>query len=166
MVEVDVPLATTGDVPVIDEFAGSAIGDVKTTAPPIFTIGVAIERVLVSAVAEASVQLAIPSTEVAEQVPTVLLEPVAVKVGVWPGTGLLLESLSMMVIVEVAVPLATTGDVPVMEEFAGSAVGVVNTTLLPVFTIGVAIESVLVSAVSELKVQVEIPDVLEDEQVP
>lgn len=69
-------------------------------------------------------------------------------------------------IVEDEVPLATTGVVPVMVELAGSAVGVVKTTSPSDFETGETIDRVFVSAVNELRVQVEIPDVLVREHDP
>jgi hypothetical protein len=90
---------------------------------------------------------------------------VALKVGFTPDKGVLLESLRIMVMVDVELPLAVTGPDPVIEELAGSAVGVVKTTVLPVLTTGVVIESVFVSAVLEASVQVDIPEASETEQV-
>ncbi len=90
----------------------------------------------------------------------------AEKLGVCPLTGLLLESFNVIVIVDVADPSATTGEVPVIVELAGSAVGDVKTTVPPIFIIGVKIESVFVSAVSEARVQLEIPRADVVEQVP
>ncbi len=51
-----------------------------------------------------------------------------------------------MVTVDVAVPSATTGDVPVIVEFAATAEPAVKVTVPPVLTTGVAIASVLISA--------------------
>ena len=51
-----IPLATTGPEAVIVEFAATAPREVNTTFPPTFTKGVAIERVLVSAVVDLRVQ--------------------------------------------------------------------------------------------------------------
>lgn len=150
MVTVDVaePSATTGDVPVIVEFAATATPAVNVTEPPAFTTGVAIERVFTSAVVEESVQVEIPEESVAEHEPYVLPADVsvAVKVGVAPMTGLFEASFRVMVTVEVAEPSATTGDVPVMEELAATAEPAVNVTVPPAFTTGVAIESVFTSA--------------------
>ena len=69
-----------------------------------------------------------------------------------------------MVTVEVEDPLATTGLEPVMVEFRATATPAVKTTVPSAFETGVAIESVLVSAVEEARVQVEIPEALESEQ--
>ncbi len=97
-----------------------------------------------------------------------LVVPVSVaeKVGVVPITGLLLESFSVMVTVDVAVPSATTGVVPEIEELATEAPADVKTTTFPVFTTGVAIEIVLLSATVELKVQLDDPVASVAEQVP
>ena len=67
---------------------------------------------------------------------------VAENVGVWPGTGLLFTSLSVTVIVEVAVPSATTGDVPVIVEVAATGEPATKVTVPSAFTIGVAMESI------------------------
>lgn len=71
IVTVDVadPLAMTGPEPVMVEFAGSAVGAVKTTMPSDFVIGVAIERVFDSAVKELKLQVEIPRAEVDVQTP-------------------------------------------------------------------------------------------------
>ena len=71
-----------------------------------------------------------------------------------------------MVTVEVAVPLATTGLVPVMVEFTATAEPAVKTTVPSAFTTGVAIDNVLVSAAVEESVQVETPEALVTEQTP
>ena len=91
---------------------------------------------------------------------------VAVKVGTVPTTELLLMSFSVMVTVEVATLLATTGPVPVIEEFAATAPPAVKTTVPSALATGVAIESVLVSAIVELRVHVETPLAFELLQVP
>ena len=91
---------------------------------------------------------------------------VALKVGVWPETGLLLESLKVIVTVEVAVPFATIGLVPVIVELTATADPAVKTTLPSAFTTGVATDNILVSAVVEAKVQVDTPDAFEAEQAP
>jgi hypothetical protein len=87
----------------------------------------------------------------------VLLVSVAEKVGTDPVTGLLLESLRVIVIVDVAEPSATTGPVPVMLEFAATAASAVKVTVPPIFETGVRISSVLISALVAFKEQVEIP---------
>jgi hypothetical protein len=91
---------------------------------------------------------------------------VAEKVGVCPETVLLLISLRVTVTVDVATPLAITGLVPVIEEFAATAAPAVNTTVPSAFTTGVAIDNVLVSAVKEESKQVETPDALVTEHNP
>lgn len=91
---------------------------------------------------------------------------VALNVGVDPETALLLTSLRVMVMVEVATPLATTGEVPVIVELAATGDPAVNVTVPPAFTTGVAIESVFTSATVDFNVQVETPDAFVDEQVP
>ncbi len=91
---------------------------------------------------------------------------VAENVGVCPATGLLLASFSVMVTVDVAVPSATTGDVPVMFEFAATADPAVKVTVSPAFTTGVAMERVFTSATVEESVQVETPEAFVDEHDP
>ncbi len=71
-----------------------------------------------------------------------------------------------MVTVEVAVPSATTGDVPEMVEFAATADPAVKVTVPPALTTGVAIESVFTSAVLDFSVQVEVPVASVAEQDP
>ena len=53
-----------------------------------------------------------------------------------------------------------------MLELAATGVPAVKVTVLPVLITGVAIESVLTSALVEVSVQVETPDVFETVQVP
>ena len=89
---------------------------------------------------------------------------VAENVGVWAETGLLLASFRVIVTVEVAVPLAVTGLVPVMVEFAATATPAEKTTVPSALITGVAIERVLVSAVRDVKVQVETPEAFVAEQ--
>ena len=97
-----------------------------------------------------------------------MVEPVlvALKVGVEPLTGLLLASISVIVTVEVAEPFATTGPVPVMDEFPAVAVPAVKVTVPPDLLTGVTIESVLTSALVEESEQVEMPEESEAEQAP
>ena len=71
-----------------------------------------------------------------------------------------------MVTVDVAVPFAKTGLVPVIVELAAIAEPAVNTTVPPAFTTGVAIDNVLVSALVDDNVQVATPDALVTEQDP
>lgn len=86
--------------------------------------------------------------------------PLVVNVGVRPATGLLLASRNVIVTVDVAVSLATTGPEPVMLELAAMGVPASKTTVPPVLLIGAVMESVFVSAVVEARVQVETPDAL------
>ena len=74
--------------------------------------------------------------------------------------------MSVMVTVEASLPSATTGLDPVILEFAATGVPAVKVTLPPALMTGVAIESVLTSALVEVSVHVETPDVLETVQVP
>ncbi len=71
-----------------------------------------------------------------------------------------------MVTVEVADPSAITGEVPVMVELAATALPDVKVTFPPAFTTGVAIDSVLTSAIVEARVHVETPDESVAEQDP
>ena len=91
---------------------------------------------------------------------------VALKVGVCPETGLLLASLKVILTVDVAVPFATTGLVPVIVELTATADPAVKTTVPSALTTGVAIDNVFVSAVVDDKVQVETPDAFVAEQAP
>src|ERR1041384_889133 len=109
MVDVAVPFAATGLVPVMVELAATAPPALKVTDPSVFATGVRIDSVLISAVVDARVQVETPAPLVAEQAPYVLLEPVAEKVGVTPGTPLLFASFRVIVMVDVAVPSAVTG---------------------------------------------------------
>lgn len=90
----------------------------------------------------------------------------ASKVGVSPATGLLCVSIKVIVMVEVVDPSAVTGPLPVIDEFAAMAPPETKETVPPVFEIGDVMESVFASAVLELRVQVEIPEAFEAEQVP
>jgi hypothetical protein len=156
-VEVAVSLAITGPVPVMVDVAAAMAPAVKVTVPSAFTIGVAIDNVLISAFVEVNVQVATPLAFVAEQALVVLAVPLAVKVGVTAGTGLFAPSRSVIVIVEVATPSAVTLPVPVMFELTATGAPGSNTTVPPVFATGVRIESVLVSAMVEASVQVATP---------
>lgn len=69
MVEVDTPSAATGPVPVIEEFATETAPTLNRTVPSVLLIGVAIERVLSSAVVDLSVQFDAPEASVTEQAP-------------------------------------------------------------------------------------------------
>ena len=90
----------------------------------------------------------------------------AEKVGIKPETTLLFKSFSVTVMVDVAVPSATTVVVPVIVEFSATAVPEVNTTLVPALMTGVSIDRTFVSATIELKVQVAIPEESVAEQSP
>ena len=91
---------------------------------------------------------------------------VAENVGVWPDTLLLLASFRVIVTVDVATPLATTGLVPVIVEVAATGASAVKTTNPSAFITGVAIARVLDSATRGVKVQVATPDALVTEQDP
>jgi endonuclease/exonuclease/phosphatase family metal-dependent hydrolase len=62
--------------------------------------------------------------------------------------------------------LANTEPVPVIVEFAAIAAPALKTTVPSAFATGVRIDRVFVSALSELRVQVETPDPFEAEQLP
>ena len=82
---------------------------------------------------------------------------VAPKVGTVPTTELLLASFKVTVTVEVATLFATTGPEPVIDELTATAPPGSNTTVPSALLTGVAIERVFVSAVVEVRVQVETP---------
>lgn len=164
IVDVATPSAVTVLVPLIFEFAAVGGPGSNTTVPSVLETGVRIESVFVSAVVEASVQVATPLTSVAEQAAMVLFVPVAPNVGVRPSTGLLLASFKVTVTVEVATPSATTGPEPVMLEFAATGVPAVNVTVPSLFATGVTMASVLTSALVELNVHVATPLALVAEQ--
>ncbi len=75
-------------------------------------------------------------------------------------------SLSVIVTVEVATPLATIGLVPEIVELMATAAPAVKRTVPSDLTTGVAIDKVLVSAFKEVSTQVEIPEALVDEHKP
>ena len=66
-----------------------------------------------------------------------------------------------MVTVDVATPLVTTGPEPVIVEFAATTDPAVNKTDPPALETGATMKRVFISAVNELKVQVETPEALE-----
>ena len=68
-VDVAAPLATTGPVPLMVEKVAATLPATKLTVPSALMIGVAIERVLSSALVEARVQVETPEALVAEQDP-------------------------------------------------------------------------------------------------
>lgn len=72
-------------------------------------------------------------------------------------TGKFKLSFRVMVMVEVVVPSAVTGPVPVMVEFAATAEPVAKTTVPPVTATGVKRLRVFVWAVVEAREQIEIP---------
>ena len=72
----------------------------------------------------------------------------------------------MIVTVDVAVPFAVTGLVPVIVELTATVEPAVKTTVPSAFTTGVAIDNVFVSAVVEAKVQVDTPEAFVTEQAP
>ena len=65
MVDVDVPSAVTGPVPIMVEFAGSAAPALKVTVVPVFATGVRISSVLTSALVDFSEQLDKPESKLA-----------------------------------------------------------------------------------------------------
>src|SRR5437870_5572730 len=154
------PFATPGLVAGIVELAAAAAPAVKVTVPPLCTTGVAMESVLTSAFVDASVHVDTPDAFVAAHAPYTLVLPVSVaeKVGVTPETGLRYVSFSVMLTVEVATPFVTTGLVPVMVELAATAEPAVKVTVPPLFTTGVAMQSVLPSAFVDASVHVDTPD--------
>ena len=83
-----------------------------------------------------------------------------------PLTGLLFASINVIVTVDDAEPFATTGPVPVMDEFPAVAVPAVNATVPPDLLTGVRIESVLTSALVAASEQVDMPEELDAEQAP
>ena len=91
---------------------------------------------------------------------------VALNVGVWPETGLLFTSLKVIVTVEVADPLATTGLVPVMVDVVATTAPAVKVTVPSALATGVAIDKIFVSAIVEDKLQVDTPDAFVTEQAP
>ena len=91
IVEVAIPSAITGPVPVMLELAATAAPPIKMAVPPVFATGVRRLSVLTSALVDFRVQVDKPAAVVAEQVPYTFVEPVSValKVGVTPMMGLL-----------------------------------------------------------------------------
>lgn len=159
MVTVDValPLAITGLVPVIFEFAAMGVPAVKVTEPSVFATGVTIASVFNPETVELKVQLEAPLAFVVEHADSVFPEPVAEKVGVSPAIGLLNWSRIVMVTVEVAEPSATTGPVPVIVDVATAGAPAVKVTLPSALVIGDVIERVFTSALVEVNVQLDSP---------
>jgi len=165
-VEVATPSATTGPVPVMLEFAAIGVPAVKTTTPSAFVIGAVIERVLLSALVDTSVQVATPFASVIEHTDGVLLVPLALNVGVTLLTGLLKASCNVIVTSEVAIPSATTGLVPVMVDVATATAPATKVTEPSALMTGVSMVRIFVSALVEVNVQVAIPLELVTEQLP
>ena len=82
---------------------------------------------------------------------------VAVKVGTVPATGLLNASFSVIVTVENVDPSAGTGPVPRIDDPPAEIAPAVNMIFPPVTLTGVVIAKIFVSALVEVKVQVEDP---------
>jgi hypothetical protein len=78
----------------------------------------------------------------------------------------LFRSFNVIVIVELAIPSATTGDDPEIVEFAATAAPAVNVTVPPDFATGEMRLRVLISAVMDASVQVDTPFESLVEQVP
>ncbi len=91
---------------------------------------------------------------------------VAVKAGVVPETGFEFASKSVIVMVPVDAPSATTGPPEAtIVEVTAEAAPAANTMVLPM-TAGLFIRTVLVSALVDARVQVETPLAFEALQVP
>jgi hypothetical protein len=84
-------------------------------------------------------------------------------VGITPETGLPFPSFNVTVIVDVEVPFAVTGPVPLIVELAATGAPAVNVTVPPVTTTGVTSDKVFISAVVEARVQLDTPDALEEQ---
>ena len=82
---------------------------------------------------------------------------VAVKFGVMPETPLLFASNIVMVTVEVAIPSASTGPVPVIVELVATAVPATKVIVPSALVTGAVMDKVFTSALRDLSVQVEIP---------
>lgn len=82
---------------------------------------------------------------------------VALKVGTLAATGLLKASFKLIVMVEVATPLATTGLVPEILELAATGRPALKTTVLPDFKTGFVILSTFDSAFVEERLHEETP---------
>jgi len=95
------------------------------------------------------------------------LPPFLASVTVLPLTRLLFASLSVTVMVEVVEPSATTEvGLALTVELPAVAGPALKTTVPSVLDTGVTMDSVLVSAVVDDKVQVETPEALLREQAP
>lgn len=161
-VEVSTPSAVTGPVPAMVEVDALGAAAVNTTDPPVTAVGEVSWRVFVSATREARVQLDTPDALEAEHAPCEFVAPVlvALKIGVMPLIGLLNTSRIVMVINEVATPLAVTGPVPAIVVVVFEAVPGVKVTVPSVLATGVTIARVFTSALVDLTVQVAIPEAL------
>ncbi len=91
---------------------------------------------------------------------------VAANVGLTPEIGLLLASNKVIVTTDEATPSAATGPVPVMVLVVAEGAPGKKVTELPVLTNGVAMERVFDSALVDLRLQVEIPELFVMEHVP
>jgi hypothetical protein len=91
---------------------------------------------------------------------------VAENVGTIPSTGLFPLSLRVIVIVDVAEPLAMTGPVPEISELTATGNPALNKTDPPDLETGVRIERVFVSAVKDFNEQVERPVLSEELHTP
>lgn len=88
------------------------------------------------------------------------------KMGVTPSMGFPKASARETVMNETETPSALTGDVPMMSELAALGAPAVKVTVPSAFETGVAIDSVLISAFVDAKVQLDSPEALVAEQVP
>ena len=168
MVEVATPSARTWVVPVIFELLSTGADGIKVTTFPVTAIGEVNCRVLASAVVEAKVQTERPLPFEEVHSPYLLVGPVlvALKMGVTPEIGLLKRSLRIIEIAEEETPSAFTGVVPAMVVVRLLTLPGLKVTVPSDFETGVAIESVLTSALVEDRVQVEIPEAFVTEQYP
>lgn len=133
IVDVAIPFAVIPLVPLIVELAATGTPALNVTVPPVTTTGVTIDKVFVSAVVEARVQFDTPVALEVEQTPYVLLDPLAEKVGITPGTAFEFASFNVIVIADVEVPLAVTGVVPlIVDVVADTAPGFTVKLLLVV----------------------------------
>lgn len=80
------------------------------------------------------------------------------KIGVVPAIGLLKASSKVMVMNDVATPLATTGPVPAIVEVTLEAAPAVKVTVPSDFATGVTIARVFTSALVDFTVHVATPE--------
>lgn len=161
-VEIAEPFAMTGDVAVISEFEATAaptvnVAEVESPAKLLTVID------FVSATVELTVQVDTPEALEVEQLLTVFPDPPTVIVGSNPGTGLLFASRTVIVTVEVADPLATTGEVALIEELAARADPAVKAAEVESPAILLTVID-FISAKVELIVHVDIPEPFVAEQ--